>query len=351
MVSKNCARLAGGILVGLPLLLALAACASAQLQTPATERVDAPSEQRVSSAGPPVKSVHTAPGMPPAQTEGVMEVTRRSVRSTAEWLARGVDSWFGDKPFEEGGKVNDGRLSVSLLQRQDENTDLRVRFNARFRLPNVEERVYLFIGRDNEREVITDTPGALSRQDRLLAERSEDRSFFAGLGLSVRDALDFRLGFRGGLKPYAQVRYRKPWQLSERNLVEFRETVFWSLDDHLGSTTAFSFEHAYSSTFALRWLNAATVTQQNDKFEWSSILGAYKSLGEQRLLTLEGIVSGRQGADVGVSEYGLQTKWEQPIHKNWLLGEVLVGHFWPRKDALSPRESVWAIGGALKLRF
>ena len=76
-----------------------------------------------------------------------MEVTRRSVRSTAEWLARGVDSWFGDKPFEEGGKVTDGRLSVSLLQRHDENTDLSVRFNARFGLPNVEERVYLFIGR------------------------------------------------------------------------------------------------------------------------------------------------------------------------------------------------------------
>ena len=33
----------------------------------------------------------------------VLESTRQSVRSTTEWLARGVDSWFGDKPFAEGG--------------------------------------------------------------------------------------------------------------------------------------------------------------------------------------------------------------------------------------------------------
>lgn len=281
----------------------------------------------------------------------MIDATRRSVRSSAEWLARGVDSWFGDKPFSEGGKVSEGQLSVSLLKRQDERTDVDVRFNARFRLPNLEERTYLFIGRDNRRDVVTDKPGAFSRQERLLPAGTEDRSFFAGVGRTLSEVLDFRLGVRGGLKPYAQARYRRPWQLSPSDLLEFRQTLFWTIDDHLGSTTALSYEHALSSTLAARWLSSATITQESRKFEWASNLGAYKSLGEQRLLSLEALFSGKQGSGVGVSDYGLQTKWEQPVHQDWLLGGIVVGHFWPRKDATLERGRAWALGGSLKMKF
>jgi hypothetical protein len=287
----------------------------------------------------------------PTATDEALEATRRSVRSTAEWLARGVDSWFGDKPFKDGGKVTDGRLSASLLKRQHESTDISVRFNARFRLPNVERYTYLFIGRDNEREVVRDRPGAFSRQERLLAESAADRSVFAGLGVLLRDTVDLRLGLRGGLKPYAQARYRKPWEFGPVDLLDFRQTLFWTLDDHVGSTTALSYEHAFSSTLAARWLNAATITQVSKKFEWSSSLGAYKLMGDQRLFSLEALVSGEQGSGGGPSDYGVQIKWEQPVHKDWLLGEFVVGHFWPRKDALSERGRAWALGVGLKMRF
>jgi hypothetical protein len=281
----------------------------------------------------------------------VIESARSSVRSTAEWLARGVDSWFGDRPFEEGGSVTDGRLSLSILRRQRENADIDLRFNARFRLPNLEQRIYLFIGRDNPREVIADRPGSFSSRERLLSDTSDDRSFFAGLGRTVSDAVDLRIGFRGGLKPYLQARYRHPWVPRPNDLVEFRQTVFWSVDDHLGSTTALSYEHAFSSVLASRWLSAATITQQTRKFEWNSSLGAYRSLGDQRVLAIEALVAGRQSSGVGLTDYGLQTRWEQPVHKDWLLGQVTVGHFWPRPDAVSPRRRAWALGGGVKMRF
>ena len=285
------------------------------------------------------------------QTEGAIESARSSVRSTAEWLARGVDSWFGDKPFTDGGSVTAGRISLGVLKRQDEGFDVDLRFNARFRLPNIEEQTYFFFGRDNPREVISDKPGAFSRQQRLLAETAADRSFFAGLGRSVSDSVDFRIGFRGGLNPYVQGRYRKPWMPGPADLVEFRQTLFWSLDDHLGSTTALSWERAYSPTLAGRWLNAATITRVNRKFEWNSSLGAYKALGGQRLLSLEALATGKQGSGVAVSDYGLQTRWEQPIHKDWLLGELVLGHFWPRNDATQPRGRAWALGGTVKMKF
>ncbi len=288
---------------------------------------------------------------PQTTADEMIDTTRRSVRSTAEWLARGVDSWFGDRPFSEGGQVTDGRISLGILHRQDEGNSVSLRFNARFRLPNLERRAYVFVGRDNPRELITDKPGALARQQRLLTDSNADQRVVAGFGLSLHEAVDFRVGFRGGLKPYAQARYRKPWQLGPRDLLELRETVFWSIDDHLGSTTALSWEHAVSSTTAVRWLSSATITQVVRHFDWSTSLGAYRAFGDQRLASAEWLMSGQQGTGVNVADYGWQLRWEQPIHRSGLLGEVLVGHFWPRKDAASERGRAWALGGTLKMRF
>ncbi len=232
------------------------------------------------------------------------------MHSTAEWLARGVDSWFGDKPFEEGGKVTDGRLSVSLLKRQDENADFNLRFNARFRLPNVEEqRLPVHRPRQSARGDHRPAGVRSARRNACWRRPPDDRRFFAGLGRTVSDAVDFRLGFRGGLKPYVQVRYRRRWTPRPNDLVEFRQTVFWTVDDHLGSTTALSYEHAFSSVLASRWLSAATITQATKKFEWYSILGAYRSLGDQRVLSVEALVAGRQSSGVGLTDYGLQTRW------------------------------------------
>ena len=55
-------------------------------------------------------------GSTDAATHQMVEATRNMARAFAEWLARGVDSWFGDKPFEDGGRVTDGRLSLAVFK-------------------------------------------------------------------------------------------------------------------------------------------------------------------------------------------------------------------------------------------
>lgn len=305
-------------------------------------------------ASPPAAAAtsEAAAGASEAPVVGeVADSARSTVRAMSVWLARGVDSWFGDRPFEDGGRVSDGRLSAALLFRQRDKPDFDLRFNARFRLPNVEERIYGFIGRDDQRDVVTDRPGAFSRQDRLLAEEARDREFFAGLGRSLTDSVDLRLGLRGGLKPFVQARYREQWLLGPNDLADFRQTVFWTLDDRFGSTTALSYEHAFTPELAARWLSSATITQESEHFEWSSLLGAYRSFGGQRVAALEALVSGEQGPGVEPSDYGVQVRWEQPVHEDWLLGGVVVGHFWPRENALVERRSAWAVGVSLKMRF
>lgn len=320
---------------------------------------DAASTEAAASASaaatPPAPHPGADAAAAPAATSsvaGALQATRSAVRGATEWLARGVDSWFGDKPFDEGGEVSAGRLSLHLNLRQGEDPDLRLRFGARMRLPNVEQQTgYLFIGRDDPTEIVKDRPEEVSPQQLLLRQEVADPSFFAGLGLTLYDLLDFRIGFRGGLKPFVQARYRQAWPLSAADLIEVRQTFFWSIDERFGSTTTLSATHAFSPTLSGRWLNSATITQDSRVFEWSSIVGSYKSFGGQRQGSLELIFSGEQNSGVPVSDYGLQARWEQPIYEDWLLVEVIVGHFRPRDTPQEERGREWAVGSGLKMRF
>ena len=339
----------------------LSASATAVTPVPASASASVPAAEPAPLASsvpvvplPAVEPVEEAPGAPSVAAEpGLIEATRSLARSTAEWLARGVDSWFGNRPFEDGGRVSDGRLSVGVFKRQDQRTDVDVRFNAHFHLPNIEHQAYLFIGRDNPRDVVRDKPATQMLQQQLLEARRTDPSFLAGLGLTLRKKFDFRIGLGAHAKPYAQVRYDLPWAFAPGHLLDVRETVFWTNADRFGSTTVLTYDFGASPTLTLRWLNVGTITQDSENVEWASTLGAYKALGGQRLLSFEALFSGTgtQGLGVGESDRGLLLKYEQPIYKTWLLGEVVVGHFWPRKDAISERGQAWALGGSLKMRF
>lgn len=77
----------------------------------------------------------------------------------------------------------------------------------------------------------------------------------------------------------------------------------------------------------------------------------YQSFGDLRVLAFEALVSGMRRFGIPESEFGLQTKWSQPIHKDWLLGEILVGHFWPRPDAHGPHRGKSAFGGQRENAF
>lgn len=301
---------------------------------------------------PPSTGQPAAVDAEPVSTgSGIVEATQASVRQSALWVARGVDSWFGDQPFQEGGAVRDGRLGLNLRYRQDEGFSADLRFNARFTLPNLENLGYVFVGRDNPREIITDVPGPFTGADRLNPTPNDNLSFFAGFGRALNEAVDFRLGFRGGLKPYAQARYRRPWQLGPNDRLEFRQTVFWSADDRLGATAALSAEHGLSPVLVARWLTAATVTQEAPDLGWQSRLGLHRTFGPERWLSGEVLLSGRRNTGVDVKDMGLQVRWEQPLHQEKLLGEFILGHFWPRPEASEPRGRAWAVGLGLKLKF
>ncbi len=327
----------------------------AQAPTPASVVTDAepPKPAAEPPSAPPSAEPSALPSVLPSAPE-VLAAARHNAQASAEWLARGVDSWFGNKPFEEGGSVTHGRLSLVAFKRQDQKMDVDLRFSARYRLPNVEQQAYLFIGRDDARQVQRDTPDGLADPLRLQTGggRSQ-RSLLAGLGLTLQDLFDFRVGLGRRLKPYAQARYVLPWAIAPGHALDFRQTLFWTREDRLGLTTALSLDSTLSRTLVLRWLNASTTTQEARETQWSSSLGLYAQVNVRHQVSVEALFSGtsQRGPGVIVSDRGLLAKWEQPLHQSWLLGELMVGHFWPLRDAAGPRQPAWAVGAGLKMKL
>ena len=286
-----------------------------------------------------------------AQEEGILDTTRGQVRGFSLWLGESVNDWFGDRPFEDGGKVTKGRLGLRNLWRQDEGWDTNVRFRARFDLPNLRDKAYVFVGRQNERELLTDQSETFTREQLLLEERQrEDQTGFAGLGVALRKNIDFRVGVRGGLKFFTQARYRKQWALSEQDRIEFRETIFWNNKDKFGSTTALDYEHAFTPKLSLHWQNATTISENTDDFAFGSSLGLFRRFGDDRMLSGEMVVTGETGAEETVDEYGVRMKWTQPVYRDWLIGEFIVGHYWPQREDRE-RDKSWALGVNLEMRF
>ena len=82
------------------------------------------------TAAPAPPGAPAEPKLLPEPAIQAMETTRQGTRDATDWLARRVDSWFGDRPFEQGGKVTEGRLALELFHRSDQKTRLDLRFSA-----------------------------------------------------------------------------------------------------------------------------------------------------------------------------------------------------------------------------
>jgi hypothetical protein len=292
------------------------------------------------------------PGKSEDEDVVILEESRKEVREATEWAARRVDSWFGNIPFEEGGKISKGRIRLRTIWREHDEVDVNLRFRVRMTLPNLQDKAHVFIGSENERDLVRGRPDTVTEQQRLLREnKQDDDTFFAGIGLNLLDLLSFSVGLRDLHKPYVKVRYIYTWQIDARNELEFTETGFWALDDGFGATTSVDYEHAFSPVLSLRWLNSGTVSEEDDGLDWFSSLGLYRRFGELSLLSGELIADGETGNEVDIEEYGVLVKWRQPLYRDWLFVEFSTGHYWVREKLADDREGKWALGVGVQMNF
>jgi hypothetical protein len=290
------------------------------------------------------------------ETSGFVDQSRRILEETFCGATLWFDGLFGGEPDLRNAQAVSGRVELSAIHTDFEGQDYKGRLRLNYDLPNLERRVRLFLGREDEEEFITDRPeGFAVRSSVFGLEREEE--WLAGLGYRPpgrwMNKLDFRVGGRVKSAPevFVQWRYRQNVFVGEDTVWRLRETVFYENRDGYGSTSSIDVDRVVRQDTLLRWANVGTISEVTEGLAWRSATLVYRNLPGTRALAAELFVRGATDAEVKMREYGTRLVYREPLGRPYLFGEVIVGYTWPRFERDEPRDGSAMIGFGLELLF
>ena len=284
----------------------------------------------------------------------VLDETRRRLEETV----CGAALWF-DRLFGEGNvgaaRHTHGYVEALVAHSDYEGWATRVRFNAHIRVPSLEERFSAFIGRDNDHDFVRDRGEGNGL--RSIFPRTDEDDWLAGLGYSFPEAWNVHVDVRPGppRQPHPPAwpaaRHGRTPCADDDDALHLRGTPFVNTRDGLGFTASADLDHALNEVLLLRWGSIGTVSQNSAGLDWRTAVILYQNLGHQRALGYEVFVRGATAAPVPLGEYGLRTIYRQPLVRDRLIGELVVGYSWPQSDPAVPREGSFGVSVGVTLPF
>lgn len=328
-----------------------------------------------SEAAPAPESLEAAlpePEPPPAPAEDKVSLselcreTRRpadlvdSARQRLQETFCGATLWldglFGGEPDVDNARAVSGRAELTALYTEDEGFDPKARLRLHYDLPNLERRLKLFLGRDDEDEFVQDRREGLAIRSSVFGLEGQEK-WLAGLGYSPpgrwAERVDFRLGARVKTAPeiFVQTRYRRNVFLGDRTVWRLRETVFWENRDGFGSTSSVDFDRVLRRDLLFRWGAVATVSEATEGAAWRNAAVLYRNLQRSRAVAGELFWRGATGAEVRLREYGGRAIVRFPLRGRMLMGETVVGYTFPRRYRDEPRKGSAMLGFGVELLF
>jgi hypothetical protein len=287
-----------------------------------------------------------------------IDEVQRQIYRTMCGAALWFDGVFGEQQHPAAAQQTSGRVEFSGAYSEYDGAKFRTLLDVRLRIPNMENRLEAFLGRDNDQDFVEGRQEGLALRPLFLSIEGEDR-WVAGLGYGLpgnyKQRTDVRLGVRGGLRTpetFAQARFRRNFFVGENNLLHFREIAFWTNREGFGATTVLDFDHIVTPQNMWRWANTATNSQDTHAWWWRSAFLWYENLGERRAIAYETYVRGETQAEVPLQEYGARTIYRHGFpSRKWLYSEVVLGYSWPRFELEETRRGSAAIALGLEPLF
>ncbi|WP_154662616.1 hypothetical protein [Solimonas flava] len=293
----------------------------------------------------------------PPQLEQAIDTARRRVEEMVCSASMWFDGLFGDRYYLHESRRVYGSIELSENYSQFYGNKVRLRFDARVDLPNLDKRLSAFIGRDDEDDFISDRFDNTTLRNNFPQVRDHDR-IFAGLGYSLPSnrllQTSFRVGVRGLASPeaFVQGRLRYLPYADDRNLLQMRATPFWTTSDHLGITLGVDYSRVLAENYLARWSNVGTFSQSIQGFGWRSTWTLYQALRSIKSgLAYELFVRGETGDDVPLHEYGVQTTLRHPLLNQRLYVEWVLGYSFPRENIDDDRRGSVLLGAGVQMPF
>ncbi len=269
------------------------------------------------------------------------------------------DGFFGDRRFDQATGATYGRISAGGYWDERNGWDTRIRFRARFALPSLRERGSIIVGRGDEQDLIDERNTSGGDPAPTPVRPDQEDSTFVGYGFDLLKSLPRSLSFSAGvrldmpLEYIAKAKYRRVWQLSERNLLRLRPILYWKSEEGIGTTVNVDVDHVINSAFLFRWANFGNVSQYEEVegVDWGTTFYLFQALSDKRALTYSTFARGETDAPVTFKNVGFEFRYRQRILRDWLFIEYIGGVSWPREFIDESRKANFGSGLRLEAYF
>ncbi len=338
-----------------PVLLAALLCAAG------AARAD-PDTNPVPGAEPPLLADQALPEPEPCTDSGsdkqaLIDRVQRGVYSTVCGAAIWFDGLFGNPRYEQDSDDTFGRIGLFETYDRRDRFDTRIRLRARYAFPALKNRLRLTLGRGEEQAIVEERPANTENPLPASFQSVDDDAWLLGLGYSkqsdIEKGFDFGIGvrLRSRLDPYVKGTYRYNWVFDNANMLRFRETPFWRDTRGFGTTTQVTLDRLVGPELLLRWNNAATIAEDTKGFQWGSNVSAYQSIDPGRAISYTALVRGETSAEVGIQNFGVETRYRQRMFRKWLFLELSGSLTWPREVLAEERKINPGVGVGVEMFF
>jgi hypothetical protein len=278
-----------------------------------------------------------------------------------------VDGLFGNDRFDDEYQNTHGHITLGGLWDERSGFHRITRAKVRVYAPQISERFNAFIGRIDEddfflREEESGSNQSSSSQPSTVPtpeafDRNIDDSTLLGLGynepLKKRGSFDADVGVRVRfpVDPYVRGSYRYAMPLGERNLMRFRETIFWQETEGFGTTTRLDWDRVLTDNFFTRLSGSGTFSQNTIGMRWYSTFTLYQVMRHQRVLAYELKSYGATDSEVPLQNYGATIIYRRSAWRDWFWIELRTGIDWPRYVVAEKRTSNLNAGLTFELRY
>ncbi|MBZ5587729.1 MAG: hypothetical protein LAO05_04135 [Acidobacteriia bacterium] len=285
--------------------------------------------------------------------DGALDATRRDLYDTLCEASLWLDGLFGRHGSLEAAERINGRAELAVLRSSVAGTKVNTGLDVNFKLPHLEKRLNVFIGRSDPQDYVRDRQEGFGLRSQFVGLESREK-WLAGLGYSlpgaVGDRVSLRAGVAGGVHAivFGQAVYQQNIAVGERNLWYLREVAYWKRLEGFGFTSSADYDHVLTKTLLLRWGTVGTVSEGSHGLDWRTALVLYQNLHRTRAMAYEAFLRGVSGT-LGLTEYGARAIYRQSVFRSWFFVDPLLGYSWLR---LNPGErhrgsTIFGLGGEL----
>ncbi len=242
------------------------------------------------------------------------------------------DEFFGNFDYNDTQTRSFIRIrnEISWENLSGINTRFKPRIRAKIRLPALENRLNLIIS-DEPQENTSLSNNIEQSQEQI--DNNEDVT--TALRWTARAEghieTDFDVGarFNSGLDGFVRGRYRYTKPIGLKNLLRFRQEIFWRNSEGVGEATQINFQHQYSNAFLLESSSSATFSEASQGVDWSQRFSVYQKLDPLRALSYNILALGYTRPGFTTENYGISMRYRKNIYSHWLYAELEPEITWP----------------------